>query len=251
MAKFAVYTIPPAGSLLYQRGSELLGYDVRSGTFLPENNPTRAALPEFDLAWVTLPQTYGFHVTTGYSLYFDLPDLPKIEAEIENVCACFGRDVDYVLTPDTDDRIAFWGDDGDIIVLRCTPNSAMLMLHTMLTARVNPLGTGSNISRTYEQRSPAEIDPVLAARLRQYHTPYILDGWTPHFTLLMPYAGTLRKETHSVLLELFGAETVPVESVCLLVRRDGETHYRLYREFHLHDVPVRTSELNSSEIKLN
>lgn len=69
MAKFAVYYIPPADSLLYRRGSEILGYDVRQGVFLPEENPTRAVLTEFDPAWVAKPQTYGFHITTGYSLY--------------------------------------------------------------------------------------------------------------------------------------------------------------------------------------
>ncbi|MFN8562290.1 MAG: hypothetical protein U0703_11875 [Anaerolineae bacterium] len=29
-----------------------------------------------------------------------------------------------------------------------------------------------NVSRAYAQRDPAVIDPVLAARVRQYHTPY-------------------------------------------------------------------------------
>ncbi len=38
------------------------------------------------------------------------------------------------------------GDDQRIVVLRCTPNPALLMLHTLLTARVNPLATGSRTS---------------------------------------------------------------------------------------------------------
>lgn len=239
MAKFAVYTIPTADSDLYRRGSELLGYDVRAGAFLPPSNPTRSALPEFDPAWIDLPQTYGFHVTTGYSLYFDIDALPKVEAEMENACACFGRDVEFTLTPgvdgDADQRITYWGEDQSIVVLRCTPNPALLMLHTLLTARVNPLGSGSNVSQAYARRDPATIDPVLATRVRQYHTPYMLDGWTPHFTLLMPYAGTQRAAMHAALLDLFPADPVNVTSVCLLVRRDGETHYRLHREFALRD----------------
>ncbi len=233
MAKFAVYTIPPAESALYQRGSELLGYDVRAGAFLTGSNPTRAALPEFDPAWVDLPQTYGFHVTTGYSLYFDPADLPQIETEMDNACACFGREVEFTLTPCAEERIPFWGDDQSIVVLRCTPNPALLMLHTLLTARVNPIGSGSNVSRAYAGRDAGEIDPVLAARVRQYHTPYMLDGWTPHFTLLMPYTGTQREAIHAALVDLFPADPIPVSSVCLLVRRDGETHYRLHREFSL------------------
>ena len=163
MAKFAVYTVPPADSLVYQRGSEILGYDVRAGEFLAEENATRAALPEFDAAWVEKPQTYGFHMTTGYSLYYDPQTLPQIEAEMEMVVGCFGRDVHFELTP-ADDPLPFWRDN--IVVLHFNPNPAMLMLHTMLTARINPYGTSSNASESYAKKDPNELDPVNALRVK-------------------------------------------------------------------------------------
>ncbi|MFN8562291.1 MAG: hypothetical protein U0703_11880 [Anaerolineae bacterium] len=63
------------------------------------------------------------------------------------------------------------------------------------------------------------------------------DGWTPHFTLLMPYTGSLHRGNALRAAELFSADPIlSVESVCLLVRLDGETHYRLHREFPLHVV---------------
>ena len=239
MPKFAVYTIPPAASELYQRGSEILGYDVRTGEFLPDDNNTRATLPEFNPAWVAQPQTYGFHVTTGYSLYFEMANLPQIEAKIEHVLSCFGKGVDFTLTPHPDDPIPFWGENHDIIVLRCDPNPAMLMLHTLLTACVNPLGTGSNAAQAYAQKDPETIDPVLAHRVQHYFTPYMLDGWVPHFTLMMPYTGTQREAMRAALLKLFAVGTIPVESVCLLIRNDAETHYRFYREFFIEDYPAK------------
>lgn len=229
MAKFAVYYIPPVDSLLYQRGSEILGYDVRQGVFLPEANPARAALPEFDPAWVAKPQAYGFHITTGYSLYYDPAMLPQIEAEIEIVTACFGRDVHFALTPAAD-PIPFW--HGDIVVLHFQPNPAMLMLHTMLTARVNPLGTSSNMSAAYANGA-GDVDPVNAARVRHFHTPYILDDWVPHLSLMYPYSGTQPEQTKQTLLELFPPRPLTVESICLLIRGDEETHYHLHREFPL------------------
>lgn len=237
MAKFAVYYIPPADSLLYRRGSEILGYDVRAGVFLPEANPTRAALPEFDAAWAALPQTYGFHVTTGYSLYYDPAVLPKIEREIEGVLSCFGRDAAFTLTPHPTERIPFW--NGDIVVLHYQPDPNLMMLHAMLTARINPYGTGSNIAERYASADPATLDPVLAARVRQYCTPYMLDGWEPHFTLLMPYTGTQPHALRAALADLFPPEPEPVRSICLLVRDDGETHYRLHREFTIADFPAQ------------
>lgn len=233
MAKFAVYYVPPAESPLYRRGSEILGYDVRAGTLLAEANATRAALPEFSSDWVSLSQSYGFHVTTGYSLYFDPAVLPQIETEMENICRCFGDDAKFELIPHPEGWIAFWGENRDIVVLRCLPNPAMLMLHTMLTARINPFGTGSNISRTYEARNYENVDPVLAQRVRQYYTPYMLDGWAPHFTLLMPYKGNQQERLQSALLELFCADPIPIKSICLLFRQDHETHYRLHREYSL------------------
>lgn len=230
MPKFAVYYIPPADSDLYRRGSEILGYNVRTGQFLPEENPSRAALPEFDTSWVTQPQTYGFHVTTGYSLYFDMATLPQIEQELENVFACFGRDVCFQLTPAAE-RIPFW--KNEIVVLHYEPNPAMLMLHTMLIARVNPCGTGSNISEAYAQKDPAALDAVMVQRVRQYYTPYMLDGWTPHFSLMYPYRGTQPQAMRGTLGELFSDAAINVESICLLLQNDDETHYRLYREFAL------------------
>lgn len=228
MPKFAVYYVPPADSDLYRRGSEILGYDVRSGAMLPTENETRAALPAFDEAWVQQPQTYGFHITTGYSLYFEWDVLPQIEAEMKHVCALFGRDVRFQLNPAAE-PIPFWRDE--IVVLHYDPNPAMLMLHTMLTARVNPYGTGSNVSQRYAQQSPDTLDPVLAKRVERYYTPYMLDGWSPHFTLMMPYRGSDPNAMRAALTELFPPEPVTVESISLLVRDDDETHYRFHREF--------------------
>ena len=201
---------------------------------LPDDNPTRAALPEFDAAWAALPQTYGFHVTAGYSLYFDLEKLLQIEQEMDDVFNCFSAGVEFMFTPALE-RVVFWQDE--IVVLRYDPNPALLMLHTMLIARVNPLGTGSNVSEAYAQKDAATILPVNIHRVRKYYTPYMLDGWTPHFTLMMPYTGKQPDAMRAALLDLFDDQPVKVESICLLVRQDDETHYRLHREFCLKDYP--------------
>lgn len=229
MPKFAVYYITPADSKHYQHGSEILGYDVRAGEFLPKDNPTRLQLPEFDESWIQRPQTYGFHVTTGYSLYVDNKQLPAIEEELESVCRCFG-DVDFLLTP-AEERVIFWRDT--IAVLHYKPNINMAMLHTMITARVNPYGTASNVSRSYAEKDPNQLNPTLAHRVEKYYTPYMLDGWSPHFTLMMPYTGKKKAEMKTALLDLFPADPIQVESICMLYREDDETHYRLHREFHL------------------
>ncbi len=231
MPKFAVYYIPPADSLLYQRGSEILGYDVRAGEFLSKDNPTRTQLPEFDEKWIQQPQTYGFHVTTGYSLYFEKDNLSAIESEMESVCRCFG-DVEFLLTPHQE-RVVFWRDT--IVVLHYQPNINMAMLHTMLVARVNPYGTFSNVTKRYAQKDSSELDSVLAHRVEKYHTPYMLDGWNPHFTLMMPYEGQHHAAMNTALLDLFDDKPISVESICLLYKDDDDTHYRLHREYHLAD----------------
>lgn len=234
MAKFAVYYVPPADSKLYQRGSEILGYDVRAGEFLPVNNATRAALPEFVETWIQRPQTYGFHVTVGYSLYFEMVHLPAVEQTLVDLLNCFSPGLEFLLTPDAEVRLPFW--NNDIIVLHCHPNPAMLMLHTMITARVNPFGSESNMSHVYAN-SEQNHSPVNVHRVRQYHTSYILDGWIPHFTLMMPYTGQKPAAMRTQLEALFSADPIPVKSISLLVMPDGETHYRMHREFHFADFP--------------
>jgi hypothetical protein len=231
MPKFAVYYITPSDSSHYRHGSNILGYDVRAGKLLPKDNQTRALLPEFNQEWIQKPQTYGFHVTTGYSLYFDKSDLPHIEAEIESVCRCFGN-VEFTLTPQ-DERVVFWRDS--IVVLPYFPNINMAMLHTMLIARINPFGTASNISQHYTEKLSDERNPTLAHRVEKYYTPYMLDGWNPHFTLMMPYTGTNPSAMKNALQNLFDDSPIQVESICLMYRDDHETHYRLYREYHLED----------------
>ena len=229
MPKFALYVIPPANSRIYQVGSALLGYDVRAGAMLPEENPTREALPEFDEAWVEKPQVYGFHLTVGDALFFEWEDLPKIEQEVENIAASFQRRVQFTLKPEPDDPIPFWGESTP--VLQYKPNPAMLMLHTLVVARVNPLGTGSDYTQAYDQMRPADQDPVLAHRIRSYYTPNMLNDWVPHFTLMTPYKGAQPAAMRAALGGIFPPETLYIRSICLLVRDDNELFYRLHREF--------------------
>ncbi len=95
MAKFAIYYIPPADSLLYQRGSAILGYDIRARQTLPVENPTRQALGEFHSDWVEMSQYYGFHVTTAGTYEYD-PMTFAWDAVIETVA-----DILDVLDPHT------------------------------------------------------------------------------------------------------------------------------------------------------
>jgi hypothetical protein len=169
-------------------------------------------------------------MTTGYSLFYDPATLPQIEAEMEMLIGCFGRDVVFELSP-AEDPIPFWR--GSIAVLHFDPNPAMMMLHTLITARINPFGTHSTVSDSYASKDPQELDPVKAARVKNFYTPYILDGWKPHFSLMYPYAGTQPDAMRLALMSLFPSQNLAVRSICLLIRDDNDTHYRLHREFLL------------------
>jgi hypothetical protein len=142
---------------------------------------------------------------------------------------CFSPGLEFTLTP-AEERILFIRDE--IVLMPYVPNANMLMLHTMLTARINPYANGSNVSDAYAKRDPATIDPVNALRVKKYYTPYMLDGWMPHFTLMMPYTGTQAEAMRMTLLNLFSDQPIQVEGICLLVRGDNETHYHLHREYH-------------------
>jgi hypothetical protein len=93
------------------------------------------------------------------------------------------------------------------------------------------------MTSAYAKQPPSTLDPLKAHRVRLFHSPYILDAWTPHFTLMMPYNGGERTAMHQTLLRLFSDEPIKVESLCLLVREDDETHYRLHREYHFAEYP--------------
>lgn len=219
-ARFAVYLVPAAEDAFYQLGSSALGYDVRAGRQAPR-------LPEIQPEWTAKAGQYGFHLTVTEAFECDPQRFPDIEAEIAAICACFAPHARLALSGG---RMEIW-DEGTVIVRRFDPSAALLVLHTLLTARLARFVVGSSFARKVAQDPSQYAQDFERARLKLFHTPRGLDTWTPHFTLVEPYSG----KAVEALAEQLDARFEPYPTVELdgvtLLRQDGDAPFRVVRDF--------------------
>ena len=230
MPDFGLYYVPPADHPLYRVGSDLLGYDVRTEEVLSAHNASRAHFPDLTSAWTEYSQQYGFHMTIGHAIQFEAEKLSALEAETEAILAMFDPDKPFALTPCVGADYVYIM-RGGACLLRYDPNQAVMMLHVLVVARLAPLGTGTPQLTNYLTGGHA-IPAHRAKRLTQYYYAPILDDFYPHFTLFNP----LPTDDHdgvrrNVMAAVPPPSPMTIGSLCLLVRRDGETHYRIHREF--------------------
>ncbi len=169
--RFAVYVVPPATDPFYQLGTRLLGYDLRARRSVP--------LPEFvSPDWQTDAGPYGFHLTVVEGFYTEAARLSGVEQELRACLACLSPEAELTLTGG---HLEDW-DGGTVWVQRFEPSPALLVVQTLLLARLAPFVSASPFAD--QPRRPYE-----EARMRLLSTPRGLDTYQPHFTLMEPYGG--------------------------------------------------------------
>ncbi len=238
MAKFAIYTIPPADHGLYRIGSEILGYDIRAGRDLPAETEARSQLGAFDPAWVSSAAQYGFHMTTAGTYEYD-PDALSMETVIEAcdmLLSSFNPANVMRLTQHPTEFI--W--QGGFTGLRYDANPTFQTLHTVLCTYLPRFGINSRSLRHLSDNPTAFGEAHhMAQRTQNFFTPYIFDDFMPHFTLLNPYTGDNPTTIREALWEMIGhVREVEVESVCLVRLQDDANRYEIVHEFHRADYPL-------------
>jgi hypothetical protein len=230
---FAVYYVPKGDDdqtrSFYELGSSVVGYDVRepSKNLLPPAS-LRNLPGGFDQGWITEAQQYGFHVTIGDALSFSC-SISRLETEIENLLACYKRSHAFELK--RDDRYLRLETAGrGRAILRYQPNDYLFQFHALVFGRVNPYGENSY----YREHSSDYTEDFERKRIGIGCSPKVLDSWAPHFTLLDPWDGKNKEGLESTFTQLFDKtehHRLEVQSICLMIKRHGENHYRIHREF--------------------
>jgi len=213
--RFAVYLCPPAGDPYSELGTRLLGYDVWAGREVP--------LPGF-LRREDQKEAgrYGLHLTVVEGFYTHPAWWPEIGAEVRACVACLAPGAVLGLTGG---RVEAW-DDGTTWVHRFDPSPTLLVLHTLLSARLARFVTASPFDGQVAQGKYAR--PFEQARMRLLRTPRGLDSWEPHFTLVQPYGGPdpvgLRGRLDT-LLRPHAAQTY--RALALFEKPEGELRWRV------------------------
>jgi 2'-5' RNA ligase len=239
MPKFAVYYVSPPNEF-YHLGTSIIGYDLRTCQYTEMTQQLQTQL-DYDPSWNQKTRTFGFHCTVGCSLDFDYAQLHAIEQEIEDLLTCFNPDNPFLLHQ-AETPIVFWGQDPQGVVIHYEANTYLQILHTLITARMQPFGTNSRYLRAYLENPEQYHQHPFKARkiLKFYYHPYILDDYTPHFTLFNPYTGKNQATIDQCLTTLFQPyQTIQVNSICLVIQRNDDAPYEIYREFHRDSVSLR------------
>jgi len=127
---------------------------------------------------------------------------------------------------------------GTGIGLMFGPSPHLLVLHTLLLARLAPFVTDS----PFEVR--LRHDPALypagwqRQRLALLRTPRGLDTFEPHYTLVDPFLGSAQErealgQRLSRDFAAFLGTPMPVESVSLFVKPDGEERWQVWADIPL------------------
>lgn len=242
MPKFAVYYIPQAEDSFYRLGSALLGYDVRERRTVVSPPGLSEALGPFDPAWTTISRPYGFHLSITEAITCEAAIIPRVAHELADLVGCFDPAHAFTLTQYAEQPIGIWGEAGrQSLVLLYRPDEYLRMLHTLLVARLHPLGQGSGFLDRYLTHPEQEGPPHRIQQTRLFYSPTVLDSWHPHFTLLNPYTGSESASMARRLALLFKQYTqLSVQTVCLLIQMDSAAHWHLYQEFHRPAPPAIT-----------
>jgi hypothetical protein len=231
MPKFAVYYVPEETNELYRLGSSVVGYDIRKCEPVHTLEALRC-IPHFTDQWVTKAKPYGFHLTIGDSIDFNVGEIARIEKEIIDLLGCFNPEHDFALHRRRDDFVTFWG---PAVVLRYDPNDYLKILHAVIAARVHPLGTSSGYLQRYLEDPKEEAKrPYRVHRILKFFSPTVFDSYSPHFTLLRPHSGESKDELTQLFSDTFGRfDNIVLHSISLLVQSAEEENWRIYREFAL------------------
>jgi hypothetical protein len=227
----ALYAIPDAGDPFYLFGSSIIGYDVRA------EKPVDSGAGFADLQpAVGDAEEYGFHATLADALYFSSEaQLDRIRAELEFVAEDFPAfDLSNLRVADT------LPNEESIIVLCDDATGVAEAIHHELVSRVY----STCISSQYlTGRIKKKLREPKAARdrlmLDRYGSPNILRQLVLHFTLLSspPHdpaeRGELIVRIQSELEHRVPSGRVEINELCLMVRRNGDTHWTILDRFPL------------------
>ncbi len=228
MAKCAVLYVPKKEDKFYELGTSILGYDVRARVQVPIAKELQD-LQGFDPDWVRKAQQYGFHLTIGNAIDF-VGNLFTIEKEIADIVACFHPDHCFTLKKCTD-FVTQWG---EAVVLRYDPNDFLKILHTLIVARVNPLGNGSGYLERYLSGIDHCTEQCCHHKIMKFYSPYVFDSYLPHFTLLSPYTGQDYQSVEQLFSSLFSDfSCLKLDSVCLVIQMHEGENWKIYKEFDL------------------
>lgn len=181
----AIFYIPSNDSHFFDFGSKILGYDVRGKKSLKSY---------FEELEIGNAKAYGFHMTICDVLFFqNYRQLNEVEKELEYLLKDFSP-----FTLENLEIVENFPNDKTISITCKEPSGELYALHHELVSRIYRKSSGSNYSfgRALLDRPGIPVEKA-QFYMKKYKAPYVLDAFTPHFTLM----NNIKNNKHKVYLE--------------------------------------------------
>ncbi len=224
----AVYLIPRASDPFYRFGSDVLGYDIRSGALIKESSFS-------DLAeCIGQAQAFGFHATLADALYFaSEAELERVEAELRLLTLDFHSfTLSNLQVVDRADA------GGDIVVAAEDDSGTTEALHHELVSRVYRMAISSNYLTGQTNRPVPWKNKRDTLMTKRYGAPFILSKFQLHFTLCSRVPGDpeIRRSVVERLkagLAKTDQDEVEIGELVLVGRNQGQDRWTIRDTFIL------------------
>jgi uncharacterized protein DUF1045 len=220
LAAFAVYIVPSATSALYEWGSKILEYDVREKNGLPTAKWHKC---------VGAASEFGLHITIADALYCATEaDVNLIGKEVEFLAHEF-RPFTLNLTLEKD----FPNERG--ISLVCQDKTGSLeALHYEMVSRVYRKAIASNYSLGLAHADRDSDRERTNLMIEHYHAPYILQRFTPHFSLLSAVPAEKKEQVYQEINDYLTRHkvemSIEIRTIAVMNRPTQTGHWQIRKE---------------------
>jgi hypothetical protein len=227
----AVFLIPDADDPFYQLGSSILGYDIRGCAAIAHS---RSDAPLNLSSFVGEAREYGLHVTLADALYFSTPaQLHRLKAELQMLARDFPpfTFTNPVLRSD-------FRDMPEIVLAVSDMTGVVEALHHECVSRIYRAAVSSRYRAGKTQKRARMEDERSRLMMVRYGSPYILNRFTPHFTLSS--ASPQDEETRLALMNYLETHLgrsvrhgIDINELCLVALRAGGNEWEIVERIPL------------------
>lgn len=214
MKQIAIYFIP-SDDKLYKKGSEIIGYDILKGRKANTSKNKQILLAQ---KLNRQSRQFGFHLTLTDVVDIDELQLTKAVKRTEFIFKLpIFRDIKV-----EKDKIGLMP-NANVLAIQFKNNLKLFLLHILLIFFVQKLGCKSNYSNHIESLNLLRI-----MKTRLFLSPYIIDDFIPHITLIKDFPSKLSKEMMPYIKKSFKSCTyLNIKQIAIVIKESEEEYFRI------------------------
>ena len=226
----AIAIVPESGSALYDFGSRILGYDIRSEKLIKSGTREIETLR----SCVGQAKEFGFQASLTDHLFFVSENaINHIEAEVQALSEDFGpfKLAGFGIT----DSFC----EGESLVVLCKDESGITeALHCELVNRIYRCAISSDYLVRSKHNKSMET-PRTRLMMSRYGAPNILKAFNLYFSLCsnMPEDVDAKSKARAIADDLFHSVMqegdYEVREICLVIKRPGHPNWQILKTFPL------------------